>query len=209
MCAAERTRKAFTIVELMMVVAVIAVLTTIVTTAATNAMRSAREKRRDAMRVALQAAIATYQASDSQGRWPGALENAAENGRTVVLGEEEAQRVFRIIVQKSTGESGTPIPLIDPHGLFVAPSGAVDGKSSGMPYDDARRGDAHRRRKFPVSGLVFGYQGRVSGKFYRYNIIYHAATDSVSVHACCTRCLSPGSGGCGNSNCQHCHRGER
>ena len=174
-------RKAFTIVELMVVVAVIAVLMTIVTTASMNAIRSSREKRRDAMRVALQAAIATYQASNSEGDWPGALKNVADNGKTVVLSEEEAQNVFRIIVQKSTGESGAPLPLIDPHALFVAPNGAIDGKSSGMSYDEARHGDAHRRRKIPVAQMVFGYQLKESGKFHRYNIIYHGETDSVEV----------------------------
>ena len=165
----------------MVVVAVIAVLMTIVTTASMNAIRSSRDHRREAMRVALQAAIATYQASNSNGDWPGVLKNAAESGKTVVLSEEEAQNVFRIIVQKSTGESGTPLPLIDPHALFVAPEGAVDGRSFGMSYDDARQGDAHRRRKIPVSQMVFGYQLKESGRFHRYNIIYRGETDSVEV----------------------------
>ena len=176
-------KKAFTIVELMVVVAVIAVLMTIVTTASMNAIRASRDQRRDAMRVALQAAIATYQASNADGDWPGPLKSIAENGRTVVLSEEEAQNVFRIVVQKSTGESGTPLPLIDPHALFVAPNGAIDGKSAGMSYDEARHGDAHRRRKIPVSQMVFGYQIKNSGKFHRYNVIYHGETDSVEVSA--------------------------
>ena len=196
-------RKAFTIVELMVVMGVIAVLMTIVTTASMNSIRSSRERRQEAMRVAFQAAIATYQASNSNGDWPGALKSAAENGRTVVLSEAEAQNVFRIIVQKSTGESGTPLPLIDPHALFVAPNGAVDGKSSGLSYDDARHGDAHRRRKIPVAQMLFGYQGKNSGKFYRFNIVYHAETDSVTVSACCEKCLSKD--GCRNSKCQYCH----
>ena len=165
----------------MVVVAVIGVLMTIVTTASMNAIRSSREQRKEAMRVAFQAAIATYQASNSNGDWPGALKNAAENGRSVVLSEEEAQNVFRIIVQNSTGESGAPLPLIDPHALFVAPNGAIDGRSMGMSYDEARHGDAHRRRKIPVAQMVFGYQLTDSGKFHRYNIIYHAETDSVEV----------------------------
>lgn len=167
----------------MVVVAVIGVLMTIVTTASMNAIRSSREQRQEAMRVAFQAAIATYQASNDKGDWPGALKNAAENGQSVVLSEEEAQNVFRIIVQKSTGESGAPLPLIDPHALFVAPSGAIDGRSAGMSYDEARHGDAHRRRKIPVAQMVFGYQIKDSGKFHRYNIIYHGETDSVEVSA--------------------------
>ena len=178
-----RAKRAFTIVELMVAVAIIAVLLTIVTTASAGAIRAAREKRCEAMRTMLQAAITTYHAADSQGRWPGAIENAAEGAKSVVLGEEEAQTVFRIIVQKSTGESGAPLPLIDPHALFVAPSGAVDGRSAGMSYDEARHGDAHRRRKIPVAQMVFGYQIKDSGKFHRYNIIYHGETDSVEVSA--------------------------
>lgn len=174
-------KKAFTIVELMIVVAVIAVLMTIVTTASMHAIRASREQRRDAMKTAFQAAIASYQAANSSGDWPGALQSAAENGRTVLLSEEEAQNVFRIIVQKSTGESGSPLPLIDPHALVVAPSGAVDGRSQGMSYDDARQGDGHRRRKLPVSQMVFGYQLKDTGKFHRFNIIYHGETDSVEV----------------------------
>ena len=174
-------RRGFTIIELMVVVAVIAVLMTIVTTASMYAIRTSREHRRDAMRTALQAAIATYQAADSNGDWPGPLKDAAERGKTVVLSEDDAQTVFKILVQKSTGESGTPLPLIDPHALFVALTGAVDGKSSGMSYDDARQGDAHRRRKIPVSQMVFGYQLKNTGKFHRFNIIYHAETDSVEV----------------------------
>lgn len=175
-------KKGFTVVELMVVVAVLAILMTIITTAATGAISSARERQREAMRVAFQAAIATYQAADAQGKWPGSLDNVSENGRSVVLSEDEAQRVFRIIVQRSTGESGTAIPLIDPHGLVVAPNGAKDGKSASMSFDEARQGGPHRR-KIPVAEMLFGYQLAENGRFHRFNIIYHAETDSVTVSA--------------------------
>ena len=97
------------------------------------------------------------------------------------------------------------LPLIDPHGLFVAPAGAQDGRAKGLRYDDARHGDGHRRRKFGISQLLFGWQGKVSGKFHRFNIIYHAETDSVTVHTCCTHCLNERTGSCGNSKCRYCH----
>ena len=201
-------KRGFTIVELMVVVAVIAVLMTIVTTASINAIHSSREQRKEAMRVALQASIATYQASNDKGDWPGALKNAAENGRTVVLSEEEAQNVFRIIVQKSTGESGAPLPLIDPHALFVAPQGAQAGRSLGMSYDAARHGDEHSRRRLSVAQMLFGYEGRSSGRFHPFNIVYHAETDSVTVHDCCDRCLTIN--GCRDAKCPHCrHQEER
>lgn len=199
-------RRGFTLVELMVVVAVIAVLMTIVTTASMHAFRSAREKRTSAMQTVLQQSIANYHAADSENKWPGGIEDLARNGESGVLGEEEAQRVFRIIVQKSTGESGGLLPLIDPHGLYVAPSGTQDGRGTGMSFDDARQGDA-RRQKLAVARMAFGYPGKLTGKFHRFNIIYRAETDSASVSACCHNCL--GVNGCRNGRCETCHRNER
>ena len=200
-------KRGFTIVELLMVIGVIAVLMTIVTTAATNSIRSSRAQRCEAMKVALQAALATYQAADSQGKWPAPVQTVADGGVTSALSQEEAQRAFRIVVQRSTGESGSTLPLIDPHGLFVAPSDAKDGETIGRSYDDARRKSAHHQRPLPVAQMEFGYPGRKSGKFYHYNVIYHAESDSVTVSTCCKECL--GADGCKDSGCQYCHKREQ
>lgn len=200
-------RKGFTIIELLMVIGVIAVLMTIVTTAATNSIRSSRAQRCEAMKTALQSALATYQAADSQGKWPAPIQTVADGGVTRVLSQAEAQRAFRIVVQRSTGESGSTLPLIDPHGLFVAPSGAEDGVTMGRSYDDARRKSAHHQKTLPVAQMEFGYPGWKTGKFYHYNIIYHAESDSVTVSTCCEKCLEEK--GCKDSNCQYCHRKER
>ena len=123
-------KKGFTIIELLTVIGIIAVLMTIVTTASMSAIRSSRARRTDAMRTALQASIATYQAADPQGRWPGAINSMAESGQSGWIVDDAAQTVFQIIVQKSTGESGGIVPLIDPNALFVAPSGVTDGKAT-------------------------------------------------------------------------------
>lgn len=186
-------KRGFTIIELLMVVAIIAVLATIVTTASVATLRSSRAKRREAMRIAWEAAIATYHAQDSQERWPGSIENLAESAETAVLSESQAQDIFREIVRKSIGSGGAKNPLIDPGGLFVAASGATDGKSTGLNFTDALHGGPHRR-KIGVSLMVFGYQGRKSAKFRRFNVIYHAETDSVKVSACCHEC-------CGVNGC--------
>lgn len=203
-------KKAFTIVELLMVITIIAVLGTIVTTAASSAMRSSREKRTEAMRVALQAAIATYHAQDPNEKWPGAIEGLAQSGTTAVLGEGDAQAVFQEIVKKSVGASGARNPLVDAGALFVAPNGVRDGKSSGLSFTDALKGGPHRR-KLGVSQMVFGYQGKVTGRFHRFNIVYNAATDSVKVSACCHECC--GTDGCtkpagSQSPCPVCHAEE-
>ena len=53
-------KKGFTIIELLMVVAILAVLLGIVTTAATASIRQARERRTQAMKQTLQNGIAAY-----------------------------------------------------------------------------------------------------------------------------------------------------
>lgn len=174
-------RRGFTLVELMVVVAVLGILMTIITTAAVNSIHSARERQTEAMRVAFQSAISTYQAADSSGKWPRPVQSAADNARTTVLSESAAQDTFRIIVQKATGASGAMLPLIDPHGLIVAPTGATDGRTRGLAYDEARQGDA-QRRGITTDRMLFGYQEAKSGRFRRFNIVYHAETDSVTVH---------------------------
>lgn len=203
----NRKRSGFTIIELLMVVAIIAVLATLVTTASVATIRSSRAKRREAMRIAFEAAIATYHAQDANEKWPTAIESLASGGDSGVLSESQAQDVFREIVKKSIGANGAKNPLIDPSGLFVAASGAVDGKSSGLGFTDALHGGPHRR-KIGVSQMEFGYQGRKSGRFRRFNVIYNAATDSVKVSACCHECC--GVNGCtkngsGNNRRCSCH----
>ena len=200
-------KRGFTIIELLMVVAIIAVLATLVTTASVATMRSSRAKRREAMRIAWEAAIATYHAQDANEKWPSAIESLAASADSGVLSESQAQEVFREIVKKSIGASGTKNPLIDPGGLFVAASGATDGKSTGLAFTDALHGGPHRR-KIGVSRMEFGYQGRKSGRFRRFNIIYHAETDTVKVSACCHECCGvdgcKGNGSGGNRRCS-CH----
>lgn len=204
------SRKGFTLVELMMVVTILSVLMGIVTTAAVASLRSSREKRRDAMQYSLQAAIATFHAQDSEGKWPGSIESLAKNGDTKVLSAAESQDVFQEVVKMSVKKSGG-VPLIDANGLFVAPSGVQDGRGYGMSFTEARKKDA-RHQQLSVSKMVFGYQGKMTGKFHRYTVIYNSATDSAKVSACCEQCC--GINGCtkdgknGNELCPICHKGE-
>lgn len=196
-------RRGFTIIELLVVIAVIAVLMTIVVTSSQAVIRSSRQKRTDAARVMFEAAIENYRAAYD--KWPGGLEDMATSGQSGKLSEEEAQRIFKIIVQTSTGVSGNPLPLIDPHGLYVAPDGAEDGKTSGLSFDEARQGSS-RRAKRGVSQMLFGYQHTDSGRFHRFNIVYSAESDTISVSTHCYQCLTD-NGGCRDGNCPTCHRG--
>lgn len=204
-------RRGFTIVELMMVVAIIGVLMGIVMSIATGAIRSARTKRTEVMRAMLESAIATYYAQDPNGKWPDQIDTFAKNGESAVLSESAAQEVFRKIVKRSTGRDGNISPLIDPTGLFVARSGIRDGKGGGFGYDEARRGDGRNRQPIGPDQMVFGYQGKLTGRFHRFNIIYHAQSDSVKVTTCCADCAT--TGGCrhpadSDNPCPTCHANE-
>ena len=200
-------RRAFTIVELLMVLAIIATLMGLVTGASVGAIRSARERRTEAMRTALQSAIVSYQAADPQGEWPGGLNDLADASKSGLLKGEEAQRVFRLVVQKSTGQGGGGVPLVDPSALFVAPSGAQGGKSRGMDFQSARTGGPHQA-KLALARMEFGYPGRKTGKFHHFNLYYNAQTDTIKVLTCCEDCATS-SGGCMNVNCPRCHKSEK
>jgi prepilin-type N-terminal cleavage/methylation domain-containing protein len=66
----NRLKQGFTIVEVLVVIAVLAILMGIVTTAASSAIKQARDRRASAMKVTLQAGLATYYAREN--KWPNA-----------------------------------------------------------------------------------------------------------------------------------------
>ena len=170
-------KKAFTLIELASVVAVLAILITIVSTAAAGAMKSAREKRRDAMALILREGLATYYARN--GKWPGGIESKADNGDSHTFSGSEADTIFRIIVKGSVGRKN---PYLDPHALFVAPSGVSDNKSYGAPFSEVRKKNPPPHlRSLNVDSMAFGFQDPSSGRFRRYSIRYNAPSDSVEV----------------------------
>ena len=208
-------RKGFTLVELMTVIAIMAILSGILMNVAIGAIRSSRTKRTEAMRVMLESAIATYYAQE--GKWPAEIETKADNNESAVLTDDAAQKVFREIVKISAGKKGQANPLVDPNGLFVARTGVKDAKGYGLSYSDARAGDGNRRQKIGVDQMVFGYQGKKSGRFRRFRIIYHSQSDAVEVSICCEHCIQcelgkitckdpPTVGGFPNPDkCKYCH----
>lgn len=198
-------RRAFTLVELLMVIAIIAILTSLVAGVSVGVLRSARSRRTDAMMTMLQSAINTYYAQNKNGEWPTAIENLADQGKSAVLSESEAQKVFQTVVGLSAGtEGGRPRMLLDPTGLFVTPIGNLGkaGKCYGLNYAEARKNDpAHNRQALRPDRMAFGYPGRKTGKFHPFNIIYSAEADNVIVTKCCTRCARTTEGG--NYRCEH------
>ena len=172
-------RKGFTIIEVLVVIGIIAILATIVTTVASSTIRSSRTKRAVVMQTALEQAINAYYAQE--GEWPGPIENVDTAGKdTYEFTGPKADDIFRIVVGKGFGRSGTKSMLIDASGLFVCEAGSADsGRAYGIDFSAATAKGA--KRKIPLSQMAFGYQDSDSGRFRRFNITYNCRTDSVTV----------------------------
>ena len=176
-------RNGFTIVEMLMVIAVLGILLGIVTTASSTAIRQARVKRAEAMRTVLQAGLATYYAQ--KGEWPGVLKNWCENGpannklHVDYLSDSEADSVFQKLVEESVKRS----QMLDVSGLFVAEASKANGtnaRTQGMDFRAAKQ-NTKKRGKLSTSQLAFGYAEKSTGFFRRYIIKYNFDTDSVTV----------------------------
>ena len=196
-----KAHSAFTIVELLVVVAIIGVLLGIVTTAVTGSMKTARRRRADAMCKAFEQAISTYRVQE--GKWPVVIETRANNigdKPKYTFTADEGDGIWDEIIDKSVGENASR-PLIDVAALFVADKGRVRGdgcfdnhsdKTSGSGKKSSYCGDQHcisgigymeavRRGKPGRGNMVFGWQGVQNGKFCRFWVTYNAMTDSVKV----------------------------
>ena len=122
-------KKGFTIVELLMVIAILAVLLGIVTTAATASIRQSRERQAKAMQNTLQGGIAAYRAR--KGKWPSKLEDWAEKppnkGTLGYLSKGDYDKVMHTLLNASSGKSSKS-RVMDPVGLAVIPTGGNSGK---------------------------------------------------------------------------------
>lgn len=197
----RRAKRGFTIVELLVVIAVIGILLGIVSTAAVGAVRNGRAKRAEAMCSVLNQAIAAYYAQ--KGEWPAAIEKYAKDmgdKEKVTLSPDDTDQVFREIVRKSVG-SGATLQLVDAHALFVidksklrnSGEGCYDnhsesafdsycgnkGCANGLDFATATR--AGGKKKISVDNMSFGYQGTKAAKFCRFWITYNGRTDAVTV----------------------------
>ena len=99
-------KKGFTIIELLMVVAIMATLLGIITTAVFSSLRQARDRRAEAMRQTIQNGIAAYR--QLKDKWPGELETLAGNppesrGTVITLNTGEYDSVVQELLKVSVG----------------------------------------------------------------------------------------------------------
>lgn len=197
-------KKGFTIVELLMVVAIIAILMGIVTTAAASSIKASRRQKANALCTIVQTALATYR--EQKGRWPidmpvsranreGA--NGNSNSDIVVLNGTEVRACVKALVEETKKHN----PMMDISGLFVSrqdgelpggASGASGGKGQnvqdqkikpayGLDFMAAIHGTRKSSKKMTTSEMYFGYPDPATGYFLRFKMTYSIPTDQLMV----------------------------
>lgn len=190
---AKARKRGFTIVELLVVVAVLGVLMGIISTAASSVIRKARVRKNEALRTLLQQGIATYQAQ--RGYWPpsksGQLENWAKDGftkqdETGYLTDSQYDEMMRHLMKECLNARGNPI--MDVSGFAAARVSAVNGRKDrdGKPSCGAEEVQTwvakQRAGNGPKSNeMVFGYTNPEQNHFRRFRVRFYPESGSVKV----------------------------
>lgn len=197
-------KKAFTIVELLVVIGIIAILMGIVTTAASSSIRNSRRQRANALCALVQAGLATYR--EQKGEWPPGINlspktnDAGGNGQNVPDIVELSGADVRTCVRALVHEAKQNNPMMDISGLFVSkepgelPGASGDGSggmgangnvkikpSYGLDFMSAIKGTKRTKTRMPVSKMYFGYPDPETGYFLRFKMVYSIPTDSMTV----------------------------
>ena len=196
-------KRGYTLVEMLIVIAVIGVLAGITVVSLKGVISSARSKRCASMKTVIEQGLATYYAQE--GEWPDVIENALQNNanaRTIEIKNADADKLMRQVVGKAYGKSGTKSMLLDATGLYVCeanrcgnenrgcfgnhdnssnPGTYCRGKGCRLGIDFAEAVKPGGKRHIQLSNMAFGYPDPDTGMFHRFKVIYNTRTDSVSV----------------------------
>ena len=184
-------RRGFTIIELVMVVAIMGILLGIVTTAAAGAIRQARIRKAEACCKVVQAAFETYYAQ--KGEWPGGIESKITGDKANSEGKEyrsdsdiyvldpgDVDDMMRDILHEYKNGN----PCLDISGLFVSRyDGRAGTRHLGLDFMTAIRGtkqDANGQ-KMTTSQMHFGYPESSHGYFRHFKVVYSKPTDQMKV----------------------------
>ena len=174
-------KRGFTIIELLMVIAILAVLLGIITTAATASIRQSRERQAQAMKQTLQNGIAAYKVRKD--KWPGQLEKWADQeheGTIGYLSNNDYDGVVKEILRMSTGKYAKN-RVLDPVGLAVIPATVADGKIGCMDFRSVTTKNNKHAKSMEWHEMTVVYPKTDNGNAYRYVIEYNAESDSVTV----------------------------
>jgi len=193
-------KKAFTIIELLTVIAVIAVLMGIVTTAASSSIRSSRRNRARMLCQTVQVGISTYYAQND--KWPiSKLNNDPEARNVEASGYRVDPAIYGLtmqetheVVRKLVEETKRGNPLIDVSALFVSDKDGKYGERCwGKDFLQAAtiRGmsaakssgshDVNNGKRLSVANMKFGYPEESNGYFRHFKMLYSIPGDDLTV----------------------------
>ena len=169
-------KKGFTLIELMIVIAILAVLLGIITTVASASMRKARERRTQAMLQTLQNGIAAYR--ERMDKWPGKLENVAKdrtNDETYTLTDDEYDSVVQELLKVSGGKNPKN-RVLDPVGLLVMRVGG----SRAREYREVTKKNGKYGKRMSANEMTVVYSNADDGTAKRFHIRY-SGSENVTV----------------------------
>lgn len=169
-------KRGFTIVELLMVIAVIAVLVTITASSVLGAMKRARVQKANVLCELVKQGFCTYYAQ--KGEWPWGDRQANREDGYYWLDANEVKTAVLELVKEAKKHN----PMMDISGLYVSTqSGEPGNHHYGMDFMTAVRGSKQHPDKIPASRLNYGYPEESHGYFRRFVIKYSPITDEVVV----------------------------
>lgn len=187
-----KMKKAFTLLELMVVLAIIGILLGIVMTVAASSIQWARDSKARTLCKVVQAGIEEYKAQ--KGEWPyidSKISNLTASNRANQDGydkthdssrhhleREEVRNIIKTVIEDSVKDSN---PMMDFSKLYVSrSSGEAGSEAYGYDFWEAVKG-AKNRSPMDISEMYFGYPEKHNGYFRSFKIVYYIATDSMEV----------------------------